>query len=299
MIFFLLLHLLVSPDLFADQEVTNCESKFVKKQFKSYESAKQYVQNLGFKTSKQFREWSRSGKRPEDFPSNPRNAYKLEWKNWGEFLGTGNVHKKNVRSYESAKKYIQALGIKTRNQFQEWVQSDEKPDDIPFRPDYVYRLKWISWSEFLGTGRGSKKGWRSYESAQALMKELGISEERQFRKWSRSGERPLDFPSNPDRVYKSEWNGWGVFLSKKGWRSYEAAQMLMKELGIKTVRQFWEWSQTGKRPLDFPSNPDRFYKSEWTGWGAFLWDPELSEGMGLYADIELSEDTVSLEDMEN
>ena len=210
--FFLLLHLLALSDLFAYQEVTNCESKFVKKQWRSYESAKQHVQSLGIKTSRQFQKWSRSGQRPEDFPSNPRNTYKSEWKSWGEFLGTSNVHKKDVRSYESAKQYVQDQGIKTRNQFREWAQSDDRPADIPLRPDYVYRLKWISWSEFLGTGRGSKKGWRSYESAEALMKELGISEERQFRKWRRSGERPLDFPSNPDRVYKSEWNGWGAFL---------------------------------------------------------------------------------------
>ena len=83
---FLFFHLLASPYLFAYQEVTNCETKFSRKQWRSYESAKRYIQTLDIKTSQQFQEWSRSGKRPVDIPSNPRNTYKSEWKGWDDFL---------------------------------------------------------------------------------------------------------------------------------------------------------------------------------------------------------------------
>ena len=272
---FLFFHLLVSPYLFADQDVTTCESKFSKKQWRSYEGAKEYVQTLGFKTAQQFRAWSRSDERPKDFPLHPRDVYKSEWKNWNEFLGTENVHKKKFRSYEAGQTLMKELGIRTYRQFQKWSQSDERPDDFPSRPDQVYKSKWKSWPIFLGTGNVRKKQFRSYESAQALMRELGIRTHEQFREWNRADKRPNDFPSHPDRVYKFKWQNWGVFLGtgniyKKTFRSYESAQALMRELSIRTRSQFKEWNRVGKRPNDIPANPNEVYKSKWKGWNAFF-----------------------------
>ena len=112
----------------------------------------------------------------------------------------------------------------------------------------------------------STKQWRTFQNAKALMKELGIKTQNQFKEWSRS-KRPQDFPSNPAKVYKTEWVSWGEFLGtgnvgKKVFRSYESAKALMKELGIKTKDQFHKWSKSGQRPQDFPSNPNRAYKTK-------------------------------------
>ena len=57
---------------------------------------------------------------------------------------------------------------------------------------------------------------------------------------------------------------------KKNFISYEKAQQLVIELGITTVRQFEKWSQSEKRPNNFPSNPSKTYNSKWRGWGEFL-----------------------------
>ena len=273
--FLLLLHLLVSPYLFAYQDATSCETALSRKQWKPYERAEEYVQALGFKTVRQFREWSQSNERPEDIPSNPNIVYKAQWISWVKFLGAKGLRKKQFRSYESAKQYVQTLGFKTSRQFQEWSRSGERPEDIPSHPRDVYKSEWKSWNEFLGTENVRKKIFRSYESAQALMKKLGIHTYRQFQEWKRSGQRPEDIPSHPRDVYKSEWKSWNEFLGtenvrRKIFRSYESAQALMKKLGIHTYRQFQEWKRSSQRPEDFPSNPRNTYKSEWESWGEFL-----------------------------
>ena len=84
------------------------------------------MKELDIKTQSQFKEWSRSEQRPDDFPSNPSSVYKEKWVNWGEFLGTGNVQRKIFRSYESAKALMKELGIKTYNQFKKWSRSEKK-----------------------------------------------------------------------------------------------------------------------------------------------------------------------------
>ena len=56
-----------------------------------------------------------------------------------------------------------------------------------------------------------KKNFMSYESAQQLMREEGITTVLQFEKWSQE-KRPVNFPSNPYKTYSSSWTGWGAFL---------------------------------------------------------------------------------------
>ena len=273
--FLLLFCLLNSTYLFAYRNTTNCESEFSKKQWRTLQSAKTLMVELGIKTQRQFYEWSRSDQRPQDFPANPFRTYKTEWRGWREFLGTENISKKVFRNYESAKALMKDLGIKTRNQFREWSRSDQRPQDFPSNLSIAYKTEWRSWGEFLGTGNVNKKVFRGYASAKALMTELGIKTRDQFREWSRSDQKPFDFPSNPTRAYKTEWRSWGEFLgtgnvNKKVFRSYASAKALMAELGIKTRDQFRKWSRSGKRPSDFPSNPTRTYKEKWVSWEKFL-----------------------------
>jgi len=50
-----------------------------------------------------FRNWDR----PEGMPSQPDSKYKDSgWVNWGEFLGTGNVHSKTFLSFTKARMLV-------------------------------------------------------------------------------------------------------------------------------------------------------------------------------------------------
>ena len=269
----LLFFFLNSAHISAYQSTTKCGAEFSDKQWRTFQSAKALMEELSIKTQNQFKEWSKSGKRPKDFPSNPMKIYKIEWVGWGEFLGTGNVAKKSFRSYESAKALIKKLGITTRAQFDNWSQSDQRPEDFPSNPNRAYKTEWVSWGKFLGTGNVAKKNFRSYENAKTLMKELGITTRDQFKEWSRSGKRPDDFPSNPDRVYKTQWKDWGEFLDQqkpKKWMSYRKGQRYVQNMGIRTVKEFLEWIKSNDRPEDFPPNPHIVWSKSWKNTQDFL-----------------------------
>ena len=251
------------------------------KEFMSFEEAKTFIQSEGIQSSTEFEAWSRSGKRPENFPSNPHQTYKEEWTGWSDFLGTENAPsgKKEFMSFEEAKTFIRNEGIQTSAEFQEWKRAGKRPDNFPSFPEQTYKKEWTDWGNFLGTGNiaYSKKEFMSFEEAKAFIQNEGIQTSRAFKAWSRSGKRPEKFPSNPQQTYKKEWTDWGDFLgtrsvstSKRKFMSFEEAQAFIRSEGIQTKMEFEAWIRSGKRPEDFPTNPQKIYKKEWTGWGDFL-----------------------------
>ena len=225
----------------------------------SLQDAKALMQSQGIKTSTEFNEWKKAGKRPEHFPSNPQRTYKKEWISWSHFLG----NEKQWMSFNEAQTFIQSQGIKTRKEFDEWKKAGKRPEHFPSHPERVYTNEWRGWRDFLDTK------WMSFDQAKAFIQRQGIRTREQFYEWSKSKKRPKDFPSNPNQMYKDKWKGWGDFLDTK-WMSFDQAQALMQSQGIKTKREFREWSKSKKRPKNFPSTPDQVYTNEWRGWGDFL-----------------------------
>ena len=54
------------------------------------------------------------------------------------------------RSFKEAKKFVQALGIKTEEEWRQWVKTDRRPVDIPSSPRTLYN-EWKGWGDFVGT----------------------------------------------------------------------------------------------------------------------------------------------------
>ena len=183
-----------------------------RKDWMSYPEAQALMEKLGIKTRKEFYEWSRSGNRPFNFPSDPRTTYNEEWKGWGSFLGTGNSYKKDWMSYPEAQALMEKLGIKTQTEFREWSKSGNRPFNFPSDPRTIYNEEWKGWGSFLRNGNSRKQDWMSYPEAQALMEKLGIKTQTEFREWSKLGNRPSNFPSDPSTIYKERWTSWGSFL---------------------------------------------------------------------------------------
>ena len=51
----------------------------MKKQFRDFESAREFVRSLGLKSQKEWMEYCKSGNKPDDIPAAPWSTYK-EWK---------------------------------------------------------------------------------------------------------------------------------------------------------------------------------------------------------------------------
>lgn len=51
-----------------------------------------------------------------------------------------------------------------------------------------------------------------FPTAREFVRELKLSGVAAFRWWASSGDRPSHIPSNPDRTYADNWQGWGDFI---------------------------------------------------------------------------------------
>ena len=125
----------------------------------------------------------------------------------------------------------------------------------------------------------TRGAFRSFEDARTYARTLGLKSQKEWEAWSKSGARPHNMPSNPQRTYASSgWTSYGDFLgyaegqgARGSFRSFEDARAYVRLLGLKSREAWQEWSKSGARPHDIPSNPDRTYASSgWTSLGDFL-----------------------------
>lgn len=56
--------------------------------FRPFAEAREFVQSLGLKNEHEWREYCKSGKKPQDIPQKPSRTYKDSWKGMGDWLGT-------------------------------------------------------------------------------------------------------------------------------------------------------------------------------------------------------------------
>ena len=261
---------------------------YVAVEMRPFEEARDYARSLGLNSEKEWKEWSKSGLRPIDIPSHPYQVYKDKgWLSWGDFLGFNEEYVPGKwRTFEEARDFVRSLKLKSHIEWKEWCKSDQKPHDIPYSPDQLYKDKgWLSWGDFLGykpghvarKRRSSKK--RSFTEARDYVRRLGLKSYKEWQEWSKSGQRPSDIYFNPDRGYKGKgWLSWGDFLrydeghdAGADWRSFEEARDFVRSLKLKSKKEWHEWSKSDDKPPDIPANPHIVYKGKgWKIWGNFL-----------------------------
>ena len=265
------------------------EGKGARGSFRSFEDARVFVRQLGLKSQKEWKAWSsKSGARPYDIPSGPDQTYKSSgWTSYGDFLGYANgkqARKTKVlefRTFEDARAYVRTIGLKSEREWQAWRKSGARPDDIPSTPNVTYKESgWTSYGDFLGyaEGQGARGSFRSFEDARAYVRTLGLKSWKDWQVWSKSGARPYDIPSDPQKSFKlSGWQSYGDFLGYAdgkvagSFRSFDDARAYVRTLGLKSKVEWQVWSSSGARPHDIPANPERTYASSgWTSYGDFL-----------------------------
>jgi len=245
--------------------------------FNSFLDTKQFVHNLKIKSFSEWREYCKSGKKPDDIPSNPNRVYKNEWKGWGEFLGNGHI--RNYRSFDDAKQFAQSLQLKNSDEWRVICKSGKKPDDIPASPNKVYKKEWKGFGDWLGTGNTQTKKFRDIIEAKKFVQTIGIKSAKEWQEYCTSGKKPDDIPSKPQEHFKNKgWKGWGEFLGtgriadqNKSFRSFDDARKFVHTLELRGDYGWREYCKSGKKPDDIPSVPARVYKDKgWKGFGDWL-----------------------------
>lgn len=257
-------------------------NKLAKLSWMPFEEAREFVRNQRLKSMAQWREFINSKLKPLDLTVVPDRVYKNSgWINWGDWLGTYTIapQLKEFIDYNEASEFVKQNNIKSKSEWEKFKKLGLKPDNIPGAPDRIYKnTGWINWGEFFGTNRiaDQHKIYRNYDDAKNYVRELGIKNANEWRKYSKSGTKPIDIPTTPNLVYKNNgWVDWADFLGtenkyKREFLTYEEAKKLLKEQKIDTSKKYREAFKKGLIKDKLPNSPHLIYKKYWTTWGDFF-----------------------------
>ena len=247
-----------------------------KREFLSFKEARKFVHNLKLKDVNEWKQYSKSGKRPSTIPGAPNEGYKNQgWIGISDWLGNGNLSNKNRNyfSYEECSEIIQKNNISTRKQFADFRKKYENSEKIPGHPWDVYKKqgKKFDWGDFTGTGKvaNQNKQYHSFKEAQEFVRKLNFNSIEEWKKYCKSGNKPEDIPAAPWNTYKKEWTTFGNFTGTgkvanqdKVYRSYKEAREFVRTLGLKNYQDWQKYCKSGNKPEDIPAAPWNTYK-EW------------------------------------
>jgi hypothetical protein len=130
-------------------------------------------------------------------------------------------------TYESIRK---ALGLSARNDASTRTQIARLRNRVRFlKGEFVGLIGGVSKRQWCTTVRVQKRpksrasnamqtkygGWRSFKEARAFARSLPVRTAIEWQDWSKTSVRPIDIPSNPNRVYRENgWIDWADWLSK-------------------------------------------------------------------------------------
>jgi len=242
------------------------------KKFRDFESAREFVRKLGLKGITEWREYCKSGNKPDDIPSAPNGTYKKDFNGMGDWLGTGRKTK-TYQEFSKAREFVRALGLKNKKEWDVYCKSGNKPDDIPSAPNGTYKNEgYVDLGDWLNTENTYLKGhiFRSFQESREFVRALKLNSETEWREYCKSGDKPDDIPSNPDQVYKNKgWKGHKDWLDhdriatyNRTYLSFKEAREFVRALKLKGQKEWYEYCKSGNKPDDIPSYPWQVYK-EW------------------------------------
>lgn len=207
------------------------QTKPRRRPFLRYEEARQVVRSIGIKTSLEWLKFAKGemehlGNFPANIPRNATNHYGKAFLGWGDFLGSGQVSPSNKRKqflpFEQAREFARRLGLRSSVGWYEYragkmPELGEIPDSIPSSPSETYKVKWISWQDWLGAPDKESR-WQPFEAARAWARTLGLRTAREWfvyceGKMPDKPPRPSDIPKDVYTVYdKKGWKGMHDWL---------------------------------------------------------------------------------------
>ena len=246
--------------------------------WRTFEDVKTWVLENQIKSTSDWTKATRKLEFPKDIPKAPDQVYK-NWKNWGDFLGTGYIatFNREYLNYDEARKFLKENypKIKTEAQWFKFTKSKEFPKNmrVVMRGD----PDWKGMNHFLNF---VKPKYFNYKNARNKLLKLSIRSAKEYFLKVKNREISSYFPLTPQSFYKNKWNGWTKYLGSKNIStnkisdgfykiSFEGLQKIAKDNSIMSKK---EWYVFSKQRDDIPRTPFIYplYKKKWKGWISFL-----------------------------
>ena len=198
--------------------------------------------------------------------------------------------------FEEAREYVRGLGLKSYTQWRTNSNLKERPVNIPYSPNLVYKNEgWINWGDWLGTGSVATKDieFVSYQEAKAFARKLNLKTVQDW--FELKSNRPNNIPSAPQKTYEnSGWKGWGDFFGIKNYRGNEIdwlpfyiAREIIRKVGLKKVNEWYEYSRSEKLDPRIPRAPEVIYRNNgWNGIGDWIGTNKIADQFKEYLSFE-------------
>jgi hypothetical protein len=101
------------------------------RQWRSFKKARGFVRGLNLKSFTEWRDYSKSSKKPDDIPATTDEAYATSgWSGYGDRLGTDRVANRfrQWRSFKKARAYARGLGLNSSMELVDYCKSGKKPE---------------------------------------------------------------------------------------------------------------------------------------------------------------------------
>jgi superfamily II DNA or RNA helicase len=207
-----------------------------KTEYRSFEKAREFIRSQNLKSRREWDRYRKSGKMPDDIPQNPGKEYKEQWQGLDDWLGI-ELEETDFLSYEEAKKIVHRLNLENEEEWNRYRKSGRLPDIIPMNPRKTYKREWKGMGDWLGTNviAHQKKRFRDYEEAKEYVHPLGLESQPEWYRYCKSGKKPDDIPTHPDRTYKNK--GWDPMKGYGDWLGTENVSTQAKGLSIVKVKE--------------------------------------------------------------
>jgi hypothetical protein len=196
----------------------------------SFSDARDIVRNAKLKNVKEWRNWNR----PDNIPASPERIYKSEWISWGDWFGTNSIATKDIifLPFEDARNYVISLGLKSQKEWIDFGSAGKRPSNIPGNPSKTYKNHgWISYGHWLGTNSVAtfNIAYRPFDEARAFIRSLQLRDQKAWLKYCKSGDKPKDIPSCPNKTYKEHW------INLRDWIGTERPKSIRTNVVVKPL----------------------------------------------------------------
>jgi 3-mercaptopyruvate sulfurtransferase SseA len=241
--------------------------------WRPFEEARTFVRSLGLKSHVEWQAYCKSGEKPDDIPTLPQRSYADDWVNLTDWLGNGKWTG-DWRPFKEARAFVRSLGLKSAKEWGAYCKSGEKPNDIPRNPYRSYADDWVNLADWLGQRIRQHGRWRPFEEARTFVRSLGLKSQVEWQAYYKSGGKPDDIPTAPDRIYADDWVNLADWLGNGkrtgDWRPFEEALTFVRSLGLKSQVEWQAYYKSGEKPDDIPAFPQKSYADDWVNLADWL-----------------------------
>ena len=155
------------------------------------------MHHLGLKSSAEWFDYCKSGKKPDDIPTAAPSTYAKDgWAGMGDWLGTGTSRRLATLRKSSRVRAKPRFEIRKRNG-SAIVNQVKSPTIFRIIPMKLTQKR-VGLVGAIGSGPATRRGgWQPFEKARAFVRGLGLKSEAEWSAYCKSGKKPADIPATP------------------------------------------------------------------------------------------------------